>query len=95
MRRVSPLSLRSSTSASSLRFDFDAQGVIATVSAEARSRTVGNTIVPTPWAGRFWNYAERGGMRVPLEAEVSWLMLEGPRPYWRGRITAVRFEWAR
>jgi Family of unknown function (DUF6920) len=79
----------------SLQFDFDAQGLIATVSAEARGRTVGGKTVPTPWTGRFWNYADREGLRVPLEAEVSWLTPESPRPYWRGRITALRFEWAR
>ena len=65
----------------SLRFDFDAHGLIATVSTEARGRTVGNETVPTPWIGRFWNYSEHGGMRVPFEAEVSWLLPEGARPY--------------
>ena len=54
----------------SLCFDFDEHGLISTVSAEARGRTVGNETVPTPWIGRFWNYAEHGGMRVPFEAEA-------------------------
>jgi len=76
----------------SLRFDFDAHGLISTASAEARGRTVGHETVPTPWVGRFWNYAEQGSMRVPFDAEVSWLLPEGARPYWRGRITRVRYE---
>jgi len=50
--------------------------------------------VPTAWTGRLRSYAERGGTRVPLEAEVSWVMPEGPRPDWQGRITALRYEGA-
>jgi hypothetical protein len=55
---------------------------------------VGKTIVPTPWHGRYWNYAERGGIQVPLEGEVAWLLPEGARPYWRGRIVEIVHEFA-
>lgn len=55
----------------SLHFDFDAQGLIATVSTEARGRTVGNETVPTPRIGRFWNYAEHGGIRPFLSRRRS------------------------
>jgi len=71
------------------------EGLIETVRAEARGRTVGGQIVPTPWHGRFWSYEERDGMRVPLEGEVAWLLPEGPKPYWRGRITELVYEPAR
>ncbi|MFZ0257155.1 MAG: DUF6544 family protein, partial [Gammaproteobacteria bacterium] len=47
----------------------------------------------TPWYGRFWNYDERGGMRIPLDGEVAWLLSEGPKPYWRGRITQLVYEY--
>ncbi len=73
-------------------FSFNAFGGIETVKAEARGRTVSRRVIPTPWEGRFWNHQERGGMRVPLEAEVAWLLPEGPKPYWRGRITGIAFE---
>lgn len=33
-------------------------------------------------------------MRVPMEAEVAWLLPEGPLPYWRGRITKLSYEFA-
>ncbi len=56
---------------------------------EARGRTVDGEVVPTPWQGRFWNYDERGGMWVPLDGEVAWLLPEGAKPYWRGRITEI------
>jgi hypothetical protein len=56
---------------------------------------VGDEIVPTAWQGRFWNYEERGGMRVPLDGEAAWLPPEGPKPYWRGHITEIHYRFAR
>lgn len=50
--------------------------------------------IPTPWQGRFWDYQLRDGMRVPLAGEVAWLLGEGPRPYWRGRIRDIDYEYA-
>jgi hypothetical protein len=76
-------------------FTFNEQGLIDTVRAEERGRTVGGEVVPTPWQGRFWNYEERGGMRVPLDGEVAWMLPEGAKPNWRGRITEVVYEFAR
>jgi hypothetical protein len=75
-------------------FTFDEQGLIETVGAEARGRTVGGEVVPTPWLGRFWNYEERGGMLVPLDGEVAWLLPEGENPYWRGHTTEIDYEFA-
>jgi hypothetical protein len=31
-------------------------------------------------------------MRVPLDGEAAWLMPEGPKAYWRGRITELVYE---
>ncbi|MCA1958041.1 MAG: hypothetical protein LDL14_05875 [Nitrospira sp.] len=76
-------------------FSFNDSGVIETVRVEARGRTVGKKVIPTPWHGRFWNYQERGGMQVPLEGEVAWLLPEGAKPYWRGRITEIQYEFAK
>ncbi len=78
-----------------LLFTFAESGLIDTVRAAARARTVDGKSVPTPWLGRFWNYGERGGMQVPLEGEVSWELPEGLRAYWRGAITGINYEWAR
>jgi hypothetical protein len=75
-------------------FTFTTEGLIDTVRAEARGRTVGGRVVPTPWQGRFWNYDERDGMLVPLNGEVAWVPPEGARPYWRGRITEIAYEFA-
>ena len=76
-------------------FTFDERGLIETVSAEERGRAVGDKIVPTPWRGRFWNYEERGGMLVPMSGEVAWLPPEGEKPYWRGHITEIAYQFAR
>jgi len=76
-------------------FSFNEQGLLESVRADARGRTVGGKVVPTPWLGRFWGYGERGGMRVPLDAEVAWLLPEGAKPYWRGRITEIAYEFAK
>ncbi len=77
-----------------LLFRFNEQGWIETVRADARGRTLGDRTIPTPWQGHFWNYQDRDGMYVPLEGEVAWLPPEGAKPYWRGRITAISYEFA-
>jgi hypothetical protein len=41
------------------------------------------------------NYEERGGMLVPLDGEVAWLLPEGAKPYWRGHIAKIVYEFAR
>ena len=73
-------------------FVFNEAGFIETVHTDARGRMVGGKIVPTPWQARVWNYGERGGMRVPLDGEVAWLLPTGAMPYWRGRITEIAYE---
>lgn len=76
----------------SMLFTFDDRGLIETVEAEGRGRTVDGEVVPTPWRGRFWNYEERGGMLVPTDGEVAWLLPEGSKPYWRGHTTSIEYE---
>jgi len=76
----------------SLLFRFDEQGLIESVRAEARGRTVAGKVIATPWEGRWCHYDTREGMRIPIEGEVAWLLPEGRKPYWRGRITEISFE---
>lgn len=77
-----------------LLFAFTEAGMIESVRAEARGRTIGGKIVPTPWLGRFWNYQMRYGMLVPTEGEVAWILPQGPKPYWRGRVTGLVYEFS-
>ena len=73
------------------RFD-PHSGVIDSVRAEARGRTVGKNVVMTPWEGRWSDYAERDGVRVPTRGEVAWPTPEGRRAYWRGEVTGITYE---
>lgn len=86
--------LRDGEVAATLLFRFGGDGLIASVRAEARGRTVQGKVVATPWEGRWWNYESRGGMRVPAEGEVAWLLSDGAKPYWRGRISRLDYEFA-
>jgi hypothetical protein len=85
-------SLVDGASAVSLEVRFDAEGLIHTVYAAARARTVNGALVATPRQGRFWAYDVRDGMRVPMQGEVAWLLPEGPLPYWHGRVTAISYD---
>lgn len=81
-----------------LTFTFDTQGLIESVRSDARGRTVGNRIVMRPWEGRWFNYQLRDGMLVPMTGEVAWLLpLEegGRKPYWRGTIRSLKYEFSR
>ncbi|WP_431299706.1 DUF6920 family protein [Tabrizicola sp. BL-A-41-H6] len=78
----------------SLLFRFGAGGMIESVRAEARGRTVGDTVVPTPWEGRWSGYERRDGMMVPMAGEVAWVLAEGEKPYWRGRVTALAYAFS-
>ena len=86
--------LTEGTTSIAMLFAFDEQGLIESVGTEARGRAVGGEVVSTPWQGRFWNYEERGGMQVPLDGEVAWLLPEGEKPYWRGSISEIYYEFA-
>lgn len=83
--------------AATLTFAFDEQGLIASVRAEARGRSVGGAMVLRPWEGRWSNYQWHGGMRVPMTGEVAWLLPAsegGRKPYWRGTMTSIRYAFA-
>ena len=75
----------------SLIFRFGADSLIETVYADARGRTVAGQIVPTPWEGRWADYRLQAGMLVPTSGEVSWLLPQGRKPYWRGVLTSVSY----
>jgi hypothetical protein len=76
----------------SLTFFFDAQHLIRRIYAAGRMREVNGASVLTPWEGYFTEYAERGGMRIPLSGDVGWVLPAGRESYWRGRMLSVRYE---
>lgn len=87
--------LKDGQTSATLLFRFGEHGLIETARAEARWRTVGDTVIPTPWEGRFSGYEPFDGMRIPLRGEVAWVLPGGQQPYWRGQIRSLAYEWAR
>jgi hypothetical protein len=75
-----------------MRLELDTAGDIVGASCDARPRIEGEKTVPTPWAGRFAEYAEVGGLRVPTQGEVRWELPDGPFTYWRGTITSLELD---
>jgi hypothetical protein len=64
-------------------------GDVVRAEADDRPRAEGNRIVPSRWEGRFWDYREVSGRRIPVRAEVSWLLDDGRFSYWRCEILAA------
>jgi hypothetical protein len=75
-----------------LDFHFGADGLVRSVFTPDRARDVNGRGVSTPWQGRWFEYEEHGGMRIPVRGEVEWILSEGPQVYWRGRITEISYE---
>ena len=86
------VSLQDGEIGADLLFRFGADGLVESVYATQRGRTVGKIIVPTPWEGRWSNYQLRGGMKVPMDGEVAWLTEAGRKSYWRGTLTFLQHE---
>lgn len=79
----------------SLEFRFNEAGEVTRVFTPGRYRAVQDRYEPTPWAGYFRRYEQRGGMRIPIEGEVEWQHSGRSLPYWKGRIVDVEYEFAR
>jgi len=77
-----------------LLFRFNHAGLIDSVRSEARGAMVGNKVVMMPWECSLSNYEVRDGMTVPITGEASWVQPEGRKPYFRGTITSLTYEFA-
>lgn len=76
----------------SLRFTFNDRAEIVEVFAPARMRSVKGGYEATPWAVRCSEHQLRMGFRIPIFCEAEWRTADGPLPYWRGRVTNIRYE---
>lgn len=92
--RSATATLKDGATSVTLLFRFNADDMIASMRAAARGATINGVIVPTPWEGHWSKYALRDGMRIPLDGEVAWMFPAGTRPYWRGGITSIEYEFA-
>jgi hypothetical protein len=71
-------------------FHFGSRGEVARVTG-SRYRAVGAGQVLTPTEGWHRAYARVGGMMIPTEGEVAWLLPEGPHAYWRARVVRATY----
>jgi hypothetical protein len=90
--RCAKATLMDGTLSVTMLVSFNQADLIESVRVEARAATVGKTTVMMPWEGRWSNYQERNGMRIPLTGEASWLGPEGRAPYWRGTISSLTYQ---
>jgi hypothetical protein len=72
---------------------FGEQDEIVRVEAD-RMRDVDGAGVPTPFIAHVGEYGRVGEMMIPVVGEVEWILPEGRFSFWRGRITAVEYEYA-
>ena len=47
-----------------------------------------------PWECRMSNYQTRDGMRVPLTGEALYITPQGEKPYFKGTIDTLTYEFA-
>lgn len=90
--RSARATLQDDSTTVSLAFRFGEDGLIESVRSEKRPRVVAGHNIPTPWLARWSDWETHDGIRIPVRGEVSWLLPEGPLPYWRGRITRIEYE---
>jgi hypothetical protein len=79
----------------SLVFEFGPEGQIVAARTPGRRRAVPGkpgAYVLAPWGGRYARYEAHGGMLVPTESEVYWVLDGKEQPYYRGRNVALAYE---
>ncbi len=64
----------------------DGPGDVVAVSAPSRPRREAGKLVARPWAGRFRDYRNIGGRRIPWVGEVAWTLEGREFVYWRATL---------
>lgn len=73
-------------------FEFDEDGRLAGLRADRYRDTGGGKAALTPFTGRYAEYRDFGGFRVPTSVEVSWLLETGAFTYARFNVTSIEYE---
>jgi hypothetical protein len=78
-----------------LEFEFAPSGEIISTYTAGRQRAAGaaGAFVTLPWGGRYRRYEEHGGVRVPVESEVFWVVDGKEQPYYRGQNLTVSYDY--
>jgi hypothetical protein len=75
-------------------FRFGADGLITAIHVEGRATTVDGATVLMPWECRMSNYQTQDGMRVPLTGEALYITPQREKPYFKGTINTIAYEFA-
>jgi hypothetical protein len=74
-----------------LEFRFNNNGEITGLYTEDRFGKFGDSYVLHPWEGRFSNYQDFDGVKIPTEGEVGWHLPKGWWLFWKGKISKAEF----
>lgn len=72
-----------------VRLELDEAGDLVRSFCPDRPAIEGGHVLERPWEGLNLEYGELAGIRMPLRAEVRWLLPEGPFAYWRGEVVSA------
>ncbi len=75
-------------------FRFGDDSLITSIYVAGRATTVGTETVLMPWECRMSNYQTKSGMQIPLTGEVLYITPQGEKPYFKGTIETVDYEFA-
>lgn len=78
----------------SLEFRFNRSGEITGIYTNDRYGKFGDKYIKYPWEGRFSEYREFNGIKIPTRGEVGWYLPEGWWLFWQGKIVDAEFELA-
>ena len=76
-------------------FRFGADNLVSSILVAGRATTVGTETVLMPWECRMSNYQTKSGIQIPLTGEVLYITPEGEKPYFKGTIETVDYEFAK
>ena len=75
-----------------VRLTLDEAGDMIGMAADDRPRLEGGKVTSCHWFGRAGTYQSIGGRRIPICAEVGWILNGVEFVYWRGRVESWRVE---
>ena len=76
----------------SLKFRFNDIGEVTGIFSDGRFGRFDGVFRRVPWQGRFREYHEQSGMRVPRYGEVGWHVDGVLELVWKGRVISARYE---
>ncbi|MCU0903564.1 MAG: hypothetical protein MUE83_06775 [Tabrizicola sp.] len=74
-----------------LLFQFGADGLVASIHADARAAMVDGVSVMLPWECRMSDYQSQDGVLIPMTGEVLYHTAKGERSYFHGTVTRIAY----